>query len=83
MTVRFVVEDVFDIASRGGVILSGTLDGGHITTGMVLHDVQGRNVRVIGIEFHTKPGKHAVIVDRAGYVPRAAGEVLTASISES
>ena len=77
MTVRFVVEQLFDLASRGGVILSGHLDGGDVAVGTVLRAAaSGKEVRVIGIEFHTKPGKYAIIVDRGGFVPSNVGEVL-------
>ena len=77
MTVRFVVEQIFDLAGRDGVILSGHLDGGDVAVGTVLRaEASDEEVRVIDIEFHTKPGRYAIIVDRHGFVPSKVGEVL-------
>ncbi|WP_067470523.1 hypothetical protein [Nocardia amamiensis] len=66
--VDFTVTDVFDITSRGGLLVAGSLASGDIGSGDVLYDsVTGAPVRVIGLEFHGggEPGQFILVVDRA------------------
>lgn len=79
MALRFVVNDVFNIQSRGGLILTGTVTGGDIRVGTELHQAGGgAHLRVIAIELHHRKGLVGVVVERgeaaAGVTP---GTLLT------
>ncbi|GAB2571080.1 hypothetical protein [Kribbella endophytica] len=65
--VVFLVEDVFDIASRGGVLVSGRLYGGVVAAGSTLFTYDRRPVRVMTIELVRGKTDDAVtlLVERA------------------
>ena len=63
----FLVEDVFDIASRGGVLVAGRLYGGVVAAGSTLFTYDRRPVRVMTIELIRGKSDDAVtlLVERA------------------
>ncbi|MEU4391268.1 hypothetical protein [Kribbella sp. NPDC023855] len=86
--VVFSVEEVFDIAARGGLLVVGELASGKIGPGTVLRTADGRPVTVLGLEFPPRrPGgrppedgtaqRLTLLVDRADAPPLGAGAVLT------
>ncbi|WP_328992841.1 hypothetical protein OG394_01145 [Kribbella sp. NBC_01245] len=67
--VHFAIVEVFDIASRGGLLVVGHLTSGVIHQGMTLsNEANNRTARVIAIEFLTgthEPDRRTLVIDRA------------------
>jgi hypothetical protein len=77
-TVRFSVEEVFDLPARGGLLALGTVLEGVISEGMVLQDeATGARTTVLGVEFHAPPGRSTLVLERTDPSPVADGRVLT------
>ncbi|MGF7237543.1 MAG: hypothetical protein ACQSGP_21650 [Frankia sp.] len=61
--VRFVVENVFNITGRGGLLLAGRLESGVIEAGSVLRDAaSAQPLHVLGLEFHSAPGQPTIVL---------------------
>lgn len=67
--VHFAIVEVFDIASRGGLLVVGHLTSGVIHKDMTLSNkANGRTAKVIAIEFLTgtqEPNRRTLVIDRA------------------
>lgn len=69
-TVRFEVDEVFDISSRGGLVVVGTLTHGEVGPGAMLYDAAtGAPVRVLAVDFLTpgavRTGRVSIVIERA------------------
>ena len=78
----FLIEEVFDVRSRGGLLVSGKVLAGEVSAGETLRDaVTGEGVRVLGVEFETPKdrelGRTTLVVERTSPTPVAIGRVLT------
>ena len=78
---RFVVESVFDLPGRSGILAAGKLEQGVVKGGMTLADSETRKVvRVLAIEFATpateREGRITLVVDRSDAQAVKAGAVL-------
>jgi hypothetical protein len=67
--IRFEIEQVFDLPTRGGLIAAGRVTAGSVTAGLTLRDQEtGQTVRVIGVEMVPppvdRPDQAAIIIDR-------------------
>jgi hypothetical protein len=76
--VVFSVEEVFDLAARGGLLVAGQLVTGKVGTGSVLRTADGRPVKVLGLELTgVGGGRFTLLVERSGVPPLEPGAVLT------
>jgi hypothetical protein len=76
--VRFSIEKVFDLPARGGLLALGTVLEDVIPTGMVLQDeTTGARTTVLGLEFHSPPGRTTLVLERTDPSPVIEGRVLT------
>jgi hypothetical protein len=71
--VDFRVTDVFDVQSRGGLLVAGRLVAGEVAGGTDLrNEATGEAVHVLAVEFHGggEAGRFTLVVarDRAGHV---------------
>lgn len=78
---RFIVDSVFDLPGRSGLLAAGRLEQGVVKGGMTLADsVTRKAVRVLAIEFATpataKDGRITLVVDRSDAEAVKAGAVL-------
>lgn len=81
--IRFEIEQVFDLPSRGGLIAAGRLLTGSVTAGLTLSDqTTGETARVIGIEMlpppPDRPDQVAIIIDRRDAAAVRTGRTLVA-----
>lgn len=79
--IRFEVEALFDIPTRGGLIVTGKLVEGEIENGTVLRDeTTGSHVHVVAVEFATpateRTGRTSLVIDRADSAHVSEGAVL-------
>ncbi len=68
--VQFLVNEVFDIAARGGLVAVGTTQNGEfIGIPSIRDDASGHPIRVLGIDHPTprtrRTGETILVVDRA------------------
>lgn len=57
---RFVIDQIFDLPSRAGLLVSGTLASGEIVAGTQLIDIaSGKPILVLAVELAT-PRRHGV-----------------------
>ncbi|GAA0953158.1 hypothetical protein GCM10009554_57150 [Kribbella koreensis] len=76
--VVFSVEEVFDLDSRGGLLVAGQLVTGKVAAGSVLRTADGQAVKVLGLELTgVGGGRFTLLVERSGVPALAAGAVLT------
>jgi len=81
--IRFEIEQVFDLPTRGGLIASGRITAGSVRAGLTLRDQEtGETVRVIGVEMMAppvdRPDQAAIIVDRRDSAAVRQGRTLIA-----
>jgi hypothetical protein len=79
---QFLIEEVFDLPSRGGLLVTGKVLAGRISAGETLLDaVTGARATVLGLEFPTPANREAdtvtLVVERTDPTPVAVGRVLT------
>jgi hypothetical protein len=76
--VVFSVEEVFDLASRGGLLVAGQLVTGKVGAGSVLRTGDGQPVAVLGVELTgVGGGRFTLVVERRGVPALEPGVVLT------
>ena len=80
-TAQFLIEEVTDLRSRGGLLVSGKVLAGQISTGETLRDaVTGATARVLGVEFETPQDRTlnriTLVVERTDPTPVAVGRIL-------
>ncbi|WP_203833049.1 hypothetical protein [Actinoplanes regularis] len=78
---QFLIEEITDLASRGGLLVSGKVLAGVITTGETLRDaVTGESAKVLGVEFETprsrRMGWVTLVVERTNPTPVFVGRIL-------
>jgi hypothetical protein len=78
------VETVDDPPMRGGLLATGTLEGGPVGRGATLRDeTTGTPVRVLAVEFATRTrlatGRTTLVIDRKDRAAVVSGAVLVAS----
>jgi hypothetical protein len=66
----FRIDEVFDIAARGGLVVAGTYLGDEIMGVPRLSDrTTGHSITVLGLDHHTprtrRTGQKIIVVDRA------------------
>lgn len=81
MAVRYSIEAVFDLPSRKGLLISGTLLAGEIHTGLTLRDeTTGQHTTVLAVEFQSPADRQhhrtTLLVERTAQ-PIQVGHVLT------
>ena len=79
---QFLIEEVIDLRSRGGLLVSGKVLAGQISMGETLRDsASGVTAKVLGMEFETPADRAAnrttLVVERTDPTPVAVGRVLT------
>lgn len=79
---QFLIEEVWDIPTRGGLLASGKLLAGRISAGATLRDaVTGVTAAVLGVEFETPADREldrtTLVVERTDPTPVVVGRVLT------
>ena len=80
-TAQFLVEEVFDLPSRGGLLVTGQVLAGRIATGETLQDaVTVTAAQVLGVEFHAPANRPentvTLVIARTDPTPVAIGRVL-------
>lgn len=83
--VRFSVEMVLDLPQRGGLLASGVVLSGEISTGTVLRDEStGARTTVLGVQFESpadrRTGRTTLLLERTVPTPAVTGRVLTSSL---
>lgn len=81
--VQFLVNEVFDIPTRGGLIAVGsTRNGDFIGIPRLRDDASGQPIRVLGVDHPTprtrRTGETILVVDRANAEHVAVGRIWTA-----
>ena len=84
--IRFLIEKVFDLPQRSGLLVSGRLTDGVVSAGMVLREEgTGLPVRVLGVEFESRTDRRSrtvtLLVERGPTSPVAQGRTLTGTAS--
>lgn len=79
---QFLIEEVFDLPSRGGLLVTGEVLAGRISGGETLRDaVTGVTATVLGVEFGTPKSlaenRVTLVVERTQPTPVAVGRILT------
>jgi hypothetical protein len=82
MAVQFLVNEVFDIPARGGLIAVGsTRNGDFIGVPRLRDEASGRPIRVLGVDYPTprtlRTGETILMVDRADAEYVKAGRLWT------
>jgi hypothetical protein len=80
--VQFLIEEVFDLPSRGGLLVSGKVLAGRISAGERLQDaVTGATATVLALEFPTPASRAAntitLVVERTDPTSVVVGRILT------
>lgn len=78
---QFLIEEVVDLPSRGGLLVTGKVLAGQISRGERLLDaVTGATAEVLGVEFETPRSRElnltTLVVERVTPTPVAVGRVL-------
>ncbi len=81
-TAQFLIEEIVDLPSRGGLVVTGKVLAGRISAGETLRDaVTGATAAVLGLEFETPKDRAAnrtsLVVERTSPTPVAVGRILT------
>ena len=79
---QFLIEEVFDLPMREGLLVPGKVLAGRISVGETLRDAAtGATATVLAVEFETPKsraaGRTTLVVERTSPTPAAAGRVLT------
>jgi hypothetical protein len=85
MAVQFVVNEVFDLPTRGGLIAVGsTRNGEFIGIPKLRDEASGQLIRVLGVDHRTprtqRTGEMILVVDRADAALVAVGRTWTAEV---
>jgi len=81
-TAQFLVEEVFDLPKRGGLLVTGRVLAGRIAPGETLRDaVTGTAAEVLGVESHASANRPenavTLVFARTDPTPVAIGRFLT------
>lgn len=85
MSARFRVDEVFDIATRGGLLVVGTFDGEQPVGVPAMRDATtGHSLHILGVEFATprtlRTGQTTFVLDRADDEYASPGRTWTVDI---